>query len=425
MKDIIQIFQQLQNTSGKKDKEKIILAHKDNEMFQMCITFLLDDNIQTGLKLKSLQKNVNSISSELPKTWQECMDYFKINNTGRDVDIVVAQQFITLQDKQDDWFYRGMLTKTLKLGCDKKTVNKCIPNLIFEWQVQLGSQQDKLKLKKNEYFFLSQKLNGIRGTFANGTFLSRQGKHIKGLEHIIKDIEMLNLDTYFIDGELIRKNTDNLDDNENFRLSASIINSDSDNKSEIEFVIFDIFPLETISKNKTVEKYDIRKQRMVDTQKMIDQNYLQNLRIVPMVYEGTDTAMIEKWLDRAVELNWEGIMLNKNVPYEFKRTTNLIKLKKFYDIALRCVAVNIAETGKYKGVLGSISCKYGNDIVDCGSGFSDDERSYYATYPSEIVDKIVSIKYKEESRNKQGGKSLQFPVYQGIVYDKTIPDDEV
>lgn len=186
-----------------------------------------------------------------------------------------------------------------------------------------------------------------------------------------------------------------------------------------------MFPVETITQDKSVEKYSVRKQRLQDVQKLITQNHISSLRVVPMVYEGTDTSEIDKWLNRAVNWGWEGLMLNKNIPYEFKRTTNLIKLKKFYDIALRCTAVNIAEAGKYKGILGSISCKYGDNIVDCGSGFSDDERVYYATKPNEILGKIVSIKYKEESQNKNGGKSLQFPIYQGIVYDKDIPDDEV
>lgn len=233
VKDVIHIFSQLQNTSGKKDKEKIILQNAGNDMFKQCLIFLFDDNIQTGIKLKSLQKELNySMSVNVPNTWTECMEYFKANNTGRDVDIEIAQRYINCRTEEYKWFYKGMITKTLKLGCDKKTVNKVIPNLIFEWKVQLGSPQEKLKLKNGEKFFLSQKLNGIRGTFANGVILSRQGKQITGLQHIIDDIYNLNLDSYFIDGELIRKNVDKLDDNENFRLSTSIVNSDNDNNQQ-------------------------------------------------------------------------------------------------------------------------------------------------------------------------------------------------
>lgn len=428
MKQVIEIFKQLQNTSGKKDKEAILAANADNELFKQCLIFLLDDNITTGIakkKYDSIRVGTSDwVHKDINKELLKMFEYIKVNNTGKDENILNVKAWCHDLDEESKEFVKGMITKSIKLGIDKRTVNKVFPNLIFEWKVQLGSPSDKLKLKNGEKFFLSQKMNGNRGSYVDGQFISRQGKQIAGLQHIIDDIYALNLDTYFIDGELIRKNTDNVDDNTNFRLSASIINSDVDSKPEIEFVIFDMFPKETIVGDKTVENYSIRKQRLLDIKKIIEQSGVKNLKIVEMVYEGTDTSEIDKWLDRAVDFGWEGLMLNKDTPYEFKRTTNLIKLKKFFDIALRCVSVNIADTGKYKGMMGSITCKYGNGFVDCGSGFSDEDRKYYAAHPEDIVGKIVSIKYKEESRNKDGGKSLQFPTYLGQVTDKLKPDDE-
>lgn len=428
MKQVIKIFKQLQNTSGKKDKEAILVANADNELFKQCLIFLLDDNITTGIakkKYDSIRVGTSDwVHKDINKELLEMFKYIKANNTGKDENILNVKAWCHDFDEESKEFVKGMITKSIKLGIDKRTVNKVFPNLIFEWKVQLGSPSDKLKLKKGEKFFLSQKLNGFRGSYVDGQFISRQGKQITGLQHIIDDIYALSLDTYFLDGELIRKNTDNVDDNTNFRLSASIINSDADSKPEIEFVIFDMFPKGTIVGDKTVENYSIRKQRLLDVKKIIEQTGVQNLKIVEMVYEGTDASEIDKWLDRAVEWGWEGLILNKDTPYEFKRTTNLIKLKKFFDIALRCVSVNIADAGKYKGMMGSITCKYGDGFVDCGSGFSDEDRKYYAAHPEDIVGKIVSIKYKEESQNKDGGKSLQFPTYLALVMDKLKPDDE-
>ena len=37
---------------------------------------------------------------------------------------------------------------------------------------------------------------------------------------------------------------------------------------------------------------------------------------------------------------------------------------------------------------------------------------------------INHIKYKEETQNKDGGKSLQFPVYMGILIDRDKAVDE-
>lgn len=422
MKQVIKIFKQLQNTSGKKDKEAIIAANKDNKLFTNTLVFLLDDNIQTGIKNKSLKKNIKCNGDVmLINSWEKCMEYFKGNNTGKDYDILVAQGFINYQDEEYREFYEQMITKSLKLGCDKRTVNKVIPNLIFEWKVQLGSPQDKLKLKKGEKFFLSQKLNGIRCSYKDGKLMSRQGKEFVGLSHILKDIEDLNLENYFIDGELIRNNIDNIDDNENFRLTASIVNSDAIEKPDIQLVIFDIFPVDTIAEDKSIEKYSFRKQRMMDMKKIFDQKHITSMDIVEMLYEGTDESEIMKWLEYAESQGWEGLILNKNTPYEFKRTTNLIKIKKFHSCDLMITGY-VEGQGKYSGVLGSLVVDYKGNRLEIGSGFSDEERKNFWKNREDMIGKIMQVKYKDVSKNsKTGLESLQFATYECIRTDKSEP----
>lgn len=423
MKQVIEIFKQLQNTSGKKDKEAILAANADNELFKQCLIFLLDDNITTGIakkKYDSIRVGTSDwIHKDINKELLEMFEYIKANNTGKDENILNVKAWCYDFDEESKEFVKGMITKSIKLGIDKRTVNKIFPNLIFEWKVQLGSPSDKLKLKKGEKFFLSQKLNGFRGIFVGGQFISRQGKQITGLQHIIDNIYSLHLDTFFIDGELIRKNTDNVDDNTNFRLSASIINSDADSKSEIEFVIFDMFSKETIVGDKTVENYSIRKQRLLDVKKIIEQKGVQNLKIVEMVYEGTDISEIDRWLDRAVDFGWEGLMLNKDTPYEFKRTTNLIKIKKFHTCDLRIIGYEEGQ-GRNTGVLGAFVVDYKGNRLEIGSGFSDEERRDFWNKRDEMIGKIMQIKYKDVSRNsKTGLESLQFATFECIRNDKT------
>lgn len=425
MKKVIQIFKQLQNTSGKKDKEKIILENQDNELFKECLVFLLDDNITTGIAKKkwdSIQIGTTDwIHTNINNELIEMFNYIKTNNTGKDENIITVKAWCHDFDEESKEFIKGMVTKSIKLGCDKKTVNKVIPNLIFEWKVQLGSPYDKLKLKKDEKFFLSQKCNGIRCTYKDGKLISRQGKEFKGLNHIIEDIKKLVLEGYFIDGELMRKNIDGCDDNLNFRKTTSIVNSDVDDKSEIEFTIFDIFPVETIIGEKTTEKYDVRKSRMKDIEKIINQTGIENIKVVEMVYEGSDVEEIDKWLNVAVSKNWEGLMLNKNVPYEFKRTTNLIKVKKFLTIDLPIVEV-LEGDGRLQGTLGAFVVKYGDNTVNVGSGFTDDERKKYWALRELLIGKIVEIKFKEFSEDSKTGKqSLQFPTYVCLRTDKTEP----
>ena len=85
-----------------------------------------------------------------------------------------------------------------------------------------------------------------------------------------------------------------------------------------------------------------------------------------MVYEGFDHKEIWKWLDYAEAHDWEGCMLNLDTPYECKRTKNLIKVKKFYDVSLRVIGSE-EGTGRNKGKLGALVCKYYDNTVKIGS----------------------------------------------------------
>lgn len=420
MKHVIQIFKQLQNTSSKKDKERIIAENKDSELFKQCLVFLLDDKITTGMAKKSLTKDIKYNGYTIRYDWTELMRYLQENNTGRDIDILVAQSFLMTQDEEDKWFYEGMITKSLKLGCDKKTVNKVIPELIPHWDVQLGSGFDKLKLKQNEYFYLSQKLNGIRASAINNKFVSRQGKTINGMQHILNDIQMLTNGTnMFFDGELIRKNIDGITDNENFRIGTGIINSDASTKEEIKFVIFDCFPKDELKDGKSKDKYSKRKQQLLYYNAEIKVKGLTNIEIVPMMYEGTDTSEIMKGLDYASEHDWEGCMINKDTVYECKRTTNLIKVKKFFSADLEVVDVLEGE-GRLKGTLGALVVKYKNNTVNVGSGYDDETRKYIWDNREDMIGKIIEVKYKEVSKDKKTGlESLQFPIFKNCRFDKT------
>ena len=59
MNKVIEIFKEIQSTSGLNDKKKIITDNKDNELFKKCLKFLLDGNVVTGISDKKLSEGVN------------------------------------------------------------------------------------------------------------------------------------------------------------------------------------------------------------------------------------------------------------------------------------------------------------------------------------------------------------------------------
>jgi DNA ligase-1 len=421
LEEVIRIFNEIRLTSSKNEKEAIINANSGNELFKECLKFLLDSQIVTGISKAKLNKQVK-IKGEIVsiiEEWGDCMDYLKNNNTGTDKDIKTLQYFIDTQlDKNND-FYKQMITKSLKLGCDCKTVNKAIPGLITTWDVQLGSGYDKLKLKKNEWFSLSRKLNGNRCSHVDGRLLSRQGKEFTGMQHILKDIGISGLDNYFIDGELIRKNIDSVPDGENFRVGTGIINSDLETKEEIKLVIFDMFPKERLHSKTSLHTYKTRKNQLDSLRYTIKDLNLLNIEVVEMVYEGTDTSKIDEWLQYSVDHDWEGLMLNKDTRYECKRTTNLIKIKRFYTMDLEVIDVQEGD-GRLSGTLGALVVKYKDNTVNVGSGYSDEQRAQIWNNHEDMIGKIIEVKYKEVTKDKKTGlESLQFPVFVQIREDKS------
>ena len=422
MKEVIKIFKQIQETRSTNDKKAIIAVNKNNELFKKCLKFLLDGNVVTGISSKKLNKDVFVFGHDDCNTFEELMDYLTLNNTGCDYDIRTVRCFIENQPEEDREFYEQMITKSFRLGADAKLVNKCIPNLIPTWDIQQAYPlSDKNEPKDGEWFALSQKLNGNNCSYYNGKLISRQGKEFTGLQHIIDDIEKLpKHENFFFNGELIRKNVDNLPDDQNFQIGTGIINSDNEDKSCIYFKIYEVLPVEEFEKGESKLTYKDRRHNVLDPLSVaIYRAGLENIRIVPIIYEGTDKSKIQELLNQADSDGWEGLMLNKDTKWKNKRNNGILKVKSWKSADILCTGV-VEGTGKNKGTLGSIECDYKGFKLRV-PGFKDEMRDYYWNNQNEIVGKIVQIKYKGETKNKKGGLSVQFPEFQCVRTDKTEP----
>jgi DNA ligase-1 len=422
------ICEQLKNTSSTIEKQNILKQNEHIKSFKEILKFLLDSMVVTGISQKKINKDVRVVyyEEESRDYWlEDLLEYISKNNTGRDMDIAFCQFYISklTNDENLQDFIKSIIAKSLKLGIDIKTVNKVYgKNFIPKLDVMLGTSVEKCKIPEGTWFSISQKLNGSRCFYYKGELYTRQGKVYTGCEHIITDIETVfptkesGADGFVFDGELVLKDN-SLSDSEAFQKGVGIANSDKENKEELKLVIFDVVPTSEFENGMSSFTYKDRKQMLQTYRKVFDVNGLNNIEIVPMFYAGTNQNEIWKWLDYAEANDMEGIMLNLDTPYECKRTKNLIKVKKFFDIDLCCTGVE-KGSGKYSNTLGAIICDYKGNELRVGSGFSDEQRDYYWNNPNEIIGKTVTIKYKEETKNKNGGQSLQFPVWVTTRFDK-------
>jgi DNA ligase-1 len=115
----------------------------------------------------------------------------------------------------------------------------------------------------------------------------------------------------------------------------------------------------------------------------------------------------------AVAGGYEGIMIkDPNAVYECKRSVAWLKLKPFIEVSLEVVDVE-EGTGRNQGRLGALVCSGEDDgrhiTVNCGSGFSDDNRTTYWLARDRLVGQIVEVRADAVTQNQDGTYSLRFP----------------
>ena len=416
MEEIIKIIEQLRNTSGTNDKLQILKDNKDNELLKKVLYYTYNDNLQYGFSEKKLRELLNTQSTLIYNMWNDGFDMLDILASSNINDDLRARAvtFLAYQSKQEAELWINILTRDLKCNISTKTINKAIPKLIPEFKIQQAYPIDKYYPKKNEWHVLEEKVNGINGSFVNGIILSRQGKEIKGLNHIIEQLNQLSFKGYYFNGEFVRKNIDNIPNGENFRLTTSIVNSDDEDKSCIDFVVFDLLPIDEFNEGESKLKYKDRLQQLKQLKQEAAEKDLNNLNIPKIYYEGEYVSNIDYYLDLATKEDKEGLMYIKNNNWKNKRHSGILKIKKFLNADCRIIDY-IEGEGRLKGKLGAFVIDYKGNKVNVGSGYTDEERIKFWEHKEDYINRILQVKYKEETKDKKTGLvSIQFPIYQCI-----------
>lgn len=446
IKELKELFNKLGSTSSSTSKIDIIRSNQDDKLFIKTLQFVYDDFIRTGVSFKSLNSkiidfSVTNTDIQGEYTLESLMEYVKEHNTGTYSTIMLIQDFASMFPDEKEFIYH-IFAKDIKVGITAKTINKAIgKGFIREFSVQLAHPYHKYteKVPGNE-FTLTQKLDGHRSVFivknGVGQFYTRKGLPINGLEvqkaEAMKLAEVLgNYGTdYVLDGELVLSNKDNLETKDLFRATSRILRSETADKSDIQYNIFDALPTEEFEQGKSKDTFKVRKRFLSNFMAAIaydSPESFNHLHLVKDLYSGSDISMIKKLQHKFVEPNgWEGLMLNLNNEYYVtKRTTGLLKIKEFFsaDVYVKDV---FEGAGKLKNSLGGIIVDYKGYDVRVGSGFTDNDREYYWKHPKEIIGAIVEISYFEETYNQNNDDiNLRFGTFVCKRLDKSEPSYEV
>lgn len=437
MKDVAQILLQIESTSSKKEKEAILSSHKENTLLREVLNQIFNPFLKTNIAKKKLAKKVKGdITPENLKTVHDYIDYLN-SSSGKDEHIVTVQSYILSQPEELRWLYEAMALKSLKFGFTGKTINKAFGEefipvfdvMLAEKYVETKRNKDGTqKVKKNYLRYtdknvvVTPKLDGNRCvifTHENGAIemLSRSGKELEGYDEIVEAFKSFPKG-FVYDGEILATNEEGLNALELFRKTSSIVRKKG-KKTGVDFHAFDILPISDFQRGICPTACIDRKNALKATVEKYGNNLV---KYVEPIYVGKfDEKIIKKLSDEACERQEEGIMVQlMDTPYVLKRTFDILKVKIFESADLRVIDVFEGE-GRDKGRLGGCIVDYKGYPVRVGYGYTREERIDFWNDKSLILNKIVEVRYKDESCDKNGKISLRHPGFKTVREDKTEP----
>ena len=408
----------LQGVSSTLKKQEVLREFSGNKDFRKLLYYALNPMLTYKISEQTLRRPVR-YDPAITLTMCDIYDICETLSKRKALDDATFYQvcaFVQACPPEITEFYTKLLSKTLRLGVTAKTVNKVIPGLIPEWEVQQAYPIEKHPFQNGTWFTLTQKLNGVRATFYKGKLIARSGLPYEGLEHITSVLERAEFDGLVFDGELTLLDKGDLSDNEAFRKATGIINSDDADKTGICYTIFDVIREEDFNNGEVGMTYSARRTAMETITVLLSGT--ECIDVLPVLYMGTDQSKIGELLKRMVSEDKEGLIVNLDVPYKRKRHSGILKVKEFYTMDLPIIECE-EGSGRLVGTLGAFVLNYKGNEVRVGSGFTDKQRDAYWRRREELAGVLCEVKYKEISSDKNtGAESLQFPVFLSLRTDK-------
>jgi ATP-dependent DNA ligase len=255
---------------------------------------------------------------------------------------------------------------------------------------------------------LEPKIDGIRMGYCDGKLYSRSEKGIYNADHILKELNSLQLDKEIaLDGELYAGS---------WERTMSLAKSSKTIKdgTDLKYIVFDV--IDTASGGRLLYK---RKELLNALFSGNDEfRYIKKIAS----YNGKNYEFAKKFFEACQAKGYEGIMIKDlNAPYVYTRSSAWLKFKSesFSDEPTRkemdCVIIGASEGyGKYVGTLGALIVRQSNGEQCSVSGMTDKQRDIFWKNRHKLRGKIVEVLYQELSNDGV----MRFPVFSRLRSDK-------
>jgi DNA ligase-1 len=410
-------IEELRSTSSQLKKREILA--RNYEPILPILRMVYDPFKQFYLTHQTAMERGNFTLSNQKDSLLEILQAFSTRKVSGQKAYDIWKIFILSQPEQYQEILGKVLDKDLECRVDLKILNsvlrECGEREIPFYEVALGELWKGEPIwEEKTTWYASRKFDGVRCSIflkegEEPLALSRTGKRFETLEPLLQFFRGYTGPSIMLDGELALWNKNGEDD---FKGLMSQIRRKDHQIENITFHLFDAvkegYPA-LFSKRLAFMKGMVKNWKMESRVRVVRQ--------IPV----KDEDHFLRLLRGAQSRGWEGLMLRKNVPYKEGRSRDLLKVKEMQELEAEVIGI---ETGKMRviregkeieiDVMTKAIIEYKGNKVGIGSGWCEWDRRQFFVRPQDIVGKIATIEYFEETRNKNGSYSLRFPVVKTV-----------
>ena len=418
-----QVISDLEIHPSRLNKEAIIQVQAEagnTEFFAGC-RLALDPMITFGLKQIPEKTEEDGPGLDWDSFTLITTGFVNRSLTGNLARDTVNKMMASATKAQWNGWYRRILIKDLRCGTSEKTINKIVEKKYDSYSIpifgcQLAHDSANHESKVTGQRLIEVKLDGVRIitiVHPDGRVdqFSRNGKELVNFPHIKKQFASIAdslLEPWVFDGEIMSSSFQDL---------MKQVHRKSDvNANDAVLHLFDCIPLCHFEQGQWNAMQEFRSNHLKEFVEH-HQDSLPNVTMVGQELVDLDSAAGQKKYKEinalAIEGGYEGIMIKDPMaPYECKRSYAWFKLKPFIEVSLEVQGVE-EGTGRNEGRLGALICT-GDDRgrfiqVNCGSGFSDNDRIDYWTNRDTLLGAVVEVRADAITQNQDGTYSLRFP----------------
>jgi DNA ligase-1 len=410
-------IEELRSTSSQLEKREILA--RNYEPILPILRMVYDPFKQFYLTHQTAMERGNFTLSNQKDSLLEILQAFSTRKVSGQKAYDIWKTFILSQPEQYQEILGKVLDKDLECRVGLKILNsvlrECGEREIPFYEVALGELWKGEPIwEEKTTWYASRKFDGVRCSIflkegEEPLALSRTGKRFETLEPLLQFFRGYTGPSIMLDGELALWNKNGEDD---FKGLMSQIRRKDHQIENITFHLFDA----------VYEGYPSLFSKRLEFMKGMVKNWEMESRVrvvrqIPIKDEDHFLCLLRGARSRG----WEGLMLRKNVPYKEGRSRDLLKVKEMQELEAEVIGI---ETGKMRvvregkeieiDVMTKAIIEYKGNKVGIGSGWCEWDRRQFFVRPQDIVGKIATIKYFEETRNKNGSYSLRFPVVKTV-----------